>query len=152
MRKMGKSNDIPAAVIDDLTFDPDVDASDIRVEEMDGNVVLTGSVPSYPQYLEAAAVAARPVGVRCVRNHLRIALPPGDYRDDPTLAAMANNALTLGGVVPEGVEATAKDGDVTLTGSLRTGTEREAAEVMVAELTGVRRVRNDIQIRDLEQP
>ena len=27
-----------------------------------------------------------------------------------------------------------------------------AAEVMVAELTGVRRVRNDIQIRDLEQP
>jgi osmotically-inducible protein OsmY len=34
---------------------------------------------------------------------------------------------------------------------VRTGTEREAAEVMVAELTGVRRVTNDIQIRDLEQ-
>jgi hypothetical protein len=33
---MGKSNDIRAAVIGDLTFDPDVDASDIRVEEMDG--------------------------------------------------------------------------------------------------------------------
>ena len=56
---MGKSNDIRAAVIDDLTFDPDVDASDIRVEEMDGEVVLTGSVPSYPQYVQAAAVAAR---------------------------------------------------------------------------------------------
>lgn len=91
---MGKSNDIRAAVIDDLTFDPDVDASDIRVEEMDGDVVLTGSVPSYPQYVQAAEVAARAVGA---------------------------------------------------------STEREAAEVMVAELTGVRRVRNDIQIRDLEQ-
>jgi osmotically-inducible protein OsmY len=34
---------------------------------------------------------------------------------------------------------------------VRTGTEREAAEVMVAELTGVRHVRNDIQIRDGEQ-
>jgi hypothetical protein len=34
---------------------------------------------------------------------------------------------------------------------VRTGTEQEAAEVMVAELTGVRRVRNDIQIRGLEQ-
>jgi hypothetical protein len=33
----------------------------------------------------------------------------------------------------------------------KSGTEREAAEVMVAELTGVRSVRNDIQIRDLEQ-
>ncbi len=148
---MGKSDDIRAAVIDDLTFDPDVDASDIRVEEMDGEVVLTGSVPSYPQYVQAAAVAARPVGVRYVRNYLQVALPPGDHRDDLTLAATANNALTLGGAVPEEVEATVKDGDIALTGSVRTVTEREAAEVMVAELTGVRRVRNDIQIRDLEQ-
>ena len=30
--EMGKANDIRAAVIDDLTFDPDVDASDIRVD------------------------------------------------------------------------------------------------------------------------
>jgi osmotically-inducible protein OsmY len=149
---MGKSSDIRASVIDDLTFDPDVDASDIRVEEMDGEIVLTGSVQSYPQYVQAAAVAARAVGVRRVRNHLQVTLPPGDHRDDLTLAAMGNDALTLGGVVPEGVEATAKDDDITLTGSVRNGTEREAAEVMVAELTGVRSVRNDIQIRDLQQP
>jgi len=149
---MGRSNDIRAAVIDDLTFDPDVDASDIGIEEIDGGVVLTGSVPSYPQYVQAAAVAARAAGVRCVRNHLQVALPPGDNRDDPTLVAMASDALTLGSAVPEGVEATAKDGDITLTGSVRTGTEREAAEVMVAELTGVRSVRNDIQIRNLQQP
>jgi hypothetical protein len=42
--------------------DPSVDASDIGVEEMDGDVVLTGSVPSYPQYVQAAAVAAHAVG------------------------------------------------------------------------------------------
>jgi osmotically-inducible protein OsmY len=86
-----------------------------------------------------------------VHSHLQVALPRGDHRDDLTLAAMASDALTLGGTVPEGVEATAKDGAITLTGSVRTSTEREAAEVMVAELTGVRRVRNDIQIRDPEQ-
>ena len=39
---------------------------------------------------------------------------------------------------------TAKDGDITVTGSVRTGTEQQAAELMVAELTSVRRVRNDI--------
>jgi osmotically-inducible protein OsmY len=104
MRKMGKSNDMRAAVIDDRMFDPDVDASAIRVE-MDGDVMLTGSVPSYPQYVQAAAAAARAAGVRY--------------------------ALILDGAVSEGVEATAKDGDITL--------------------TGVRRVKNDIQIRDLEQ-
>ena len=90
---------------------------------MNGHVVLTASVPSYPQYVQAAAVAARAASVRCVRNHLRVALPPGDHRDDLTLAAMASDALTLGGAVPE----------------------------RVAELTGVRRVRNDIPIRGLEQ-
>src|SRR5207302_10791209 len=111
-------------VIDDLTFDPDVDASDIRVEEMDGDVVLTGSVPSYPQYVQAAAVAARAVGVRCVRNHLQVALPPGDHRDDLTLAAMANDALTLGCAVPDGLE----------------------------ERTGVRSVRTEIHMRDLQPP
>ena len=145
---MGRSNDIRAAVIDDLTFDPDVDASDITVEDRDGEVVLAGSVPSYPQYVEAAAVASRVAGVKDVHNHLEVALPPGDLRDDSTVTAMANNALTLGHTVAVGVEATAKNGNVTLTGAVRCGAERAAAEAMIADLTGVRSVTNDIQIRD----
>jgi osmotically-inducible protein OsmY len=44
---MGRTDDIRAVVIDDLTFDPDVDASGITVEDRDGEVVLAGSVPSY---------------------------------------------------------------------------------------------------------
>ena len=142
---MGKISD---AVVDALTFDPDVDASDITVEDRDGEVVLAGSVPSYPQYLEAAAVARRVPGVSRVHNYLEVALPPGDYRDGPTLTAMANDALTLGRTVAVGVEATAKNGDVTLTGAVRCGTERAAAEALIAGLTGVRAVTDDIQIRD----
>ena len=87
---------ISDAAVDDLTFDPDVDASGITVEDGDGDVVLTGSVPSYPQYVEAAAVASRVPGVKSVHNRLEVALPPGDFRDDPALTAMANDALTLG--------------------------------------------------------
>jgi osmotically-inducible protein OsmY len=114
-------------------------------------IVLSGS-KFWARGRDRAQEGETAEGVRCVRNHLQVALPPGDHRDDLTLAAMANDALTLGGAVPEGVEATAKDGDITLTGSVRTGTEREAAEVMVAELTGVRSVRNEIHILDLRQP
>jgi osmotically-inducible protein OsmY len=147
--EMGK---ISEAVVDDLIFDPDVDASDITVEDRDGDVVLAGSVPSYPQYLEAAAVASRVPGASRVLNYLEVALPPGDYRDDPTLTAMANAALTLGRTVAVGVEATAKNGDVTLTGAVRCGTERAAAEAMIADLTGVRTVTDHIQIRDDAKP
>jgi len=67
---MGRTNDIRAAVIDDLTFDPDVDPSGITVEDRDGEVVLAGSVPSYRQYMEAPAVASRVVGVKDVQNSL----------------------------------------------------------------------------------
>jgi osmotically-inducible protein OsmY len=149
---MGKTNDIRAAVLDDLTFDPDVEAAGITVEDRDGEVVLAGSVPSYPQYIEAGAVARRVADVKDVHNYLEVALPPGDYRDDPTLTAMANDALTLGHTVAVGVEATAKNGDVALVGAVRRGMERAAAEAMIADLTGVRSVTNDIQVRGDAHP
>jgi osmotically-inducible protein OsmY len=145
---MDESNDISDAVQGDLTFDPDVDASHITVEDRDGEVVLSGSVPSFAQYLEAAAVAGRVPGVKDVHNHLKVALPPGDHRDDSTLTAMANDALTLGHTESVPVTATANNGDITLTGVVRSSAERAAAEAAIAQLTGVRSVTNDIQVRD----
>lgn len=142
---MGNISD---AVLDDLTFDPDIDASGITVEVRNGEVVLGGSVPSYPQHVEAAAVASRVPGVSRVHNHLKVALPPGDYRDDPTLTATANDALTLGHTEPVPVKATAMNGDITLSGAVRSAAEQAAAEAMIAGLTGVRSVTNNIQIRD----
>ena len=44
------------------------------------------------------------------------------------------------------MEATAEDGDITLTGTVSYGTERAAAEAAVAGVTGVRNVFNDIEI------
>jgi len=41
-------------------------------------------VPSYPQYLEAAA-ARRVTGVTSVHNHLEVVLPTGDFGDDTML-------------------------------------------------------------------
>ena len=133
--EVNETNDIRAAVIDDLAFDPDVDASDITVENRDGEVVLGGSVPSYPQYIEAAPVARRVTGLKDVHNHIEVALAPGDRRDDSGLTATANDALTLGRSVAAGVEATAKNGDITLTGAVRCDAERAAAEAMIGLFT-----------------
>ena len=149
---MSKTTDIRTAVEAELKFDPLVDDADVHVVNMNGDVALNGTVPSYPQYLEAAAAARRVPGVSRVHNYLEVALPPGDYRDDPTLTAMANDALTLGRTVAVGVEATAKKGDVTLTGAVGCAAERAAAEALIAGLTGVRAVTDDIQIRDDANP
>jgi osmotically-inducible protein OsmY len=138
--------DIRGKVESELIFDPLVDETDITVKNMNGEVALNGTVPSYPQYLEAAAAAQRVAGVKNVHNHLKVALPAGDDRDDATLTTMANNALALNITVPDGVEATAKNGNLTLTGTVHYGTERAAAGLTVAGLTGVRNIKDDIEI------
>ncbi len=149
---MTKNNDIREAVEAELGFDPLVDVTDITVRNMNGDVALNGTVPSYPQYLEAAAATQRIDGVKNVHNHLEVVLPPGDYRDDAQLTTAANNALTLNVTVPDGIEATARDGNLTLTGTVKYGTQRAAAESAVAALTGVRNIRDDIEIaQDADQ-
>ena len=131
---MGDIEDVGDAVADELTFDPDVDASGITVRIVNGEVALVGTVPSYPQYMAATGGARRIAGSRNVRNDLEVRLPPGDVRGDTELAKAAN-------------------GDVILTGVVRDATERAAAELLVAALTGVRRVTNDIEVRaDAGQP
>jgi osmotically-inducible protein OsmY len=143
---MGTTKDIHEAVEAELEFDPLVDDADIHVVNINGDVALNGTVPSYPQYLEAAAAAQRVAGVRNVHNHLQVVLPDEDYRDDAILTTAANNALVLNVTVPDGVEATAREGNLTLTGAVEYGRQRKAAELAVAGLVGVRNVKNDIDI------
>jgi osmotically-inducible protein OsmY len=143
---MSKTKDIRKAVEGELTFDPLVDSSGIQVENLGGDVALNGSVPSYPQYLEAAAAARRVAGVTSVHNHLEVMLPAGHWRDDPRLTTAANNALGLNLTVPDAVEASAHDGNITLSGTVRYGYQRSAAEATVANLTGVRNIKNAIEV------
>ena len=123
---MGKTTDIREAVEAELDYDPLVDDADITVRNINGDVALNGTVPSYPQYLEAAAAAQRIDGVKNVHNHLEVVLPPDDYRDDAVLTTAANDALTLNVTVPDGIEASARDGNLTLTGHVRTWAEHDA--------------------------
>ena len=143
---MGKTKDVRAAVEAELGFDPLVDAADIKVVNLGGDVTLAGTVPSYPQYLEAAAAARRVDGVTGVHNNLMVRLPDSDYRDDIQLITAANTALAQNITVPAGVEAIALDGDITLTGTVSYISQRAAAEAAVTSLTGVRNVQNNIEI------
>jgi osmotically-inducible protein OsmY len=143
---MTKTTDIREAVQAELEFDPLVDTASITVKNIDGDVALNGTVPSYPQYQEAEAAARRVSGVKQVHNHLMVQLPVADYRDDVQLATAANNALGWDVSVPSGIEATARDGNLTLSGLVEYGSQRLAAERAVSGLTGVRNVEDDIEV------
>jgi osmotically-inducible protein OsmY len=149
---MSKNKDIRQAVEDELDFDPLVDASDITVMNLNGDLALNGTVPSYPQHQEAADAARRVQGVTKVHNHLEVVLPLGDYRDDPVLTTAANNALAMDATVPSGIEATARDGSVRLAGTVFFGSQRLAAADAVSGLIGVRKIHNDIDVQSTADP
>ena len=85
--------DIRAAVYEALVADPRIDADDIVVGLLMGDVTLNGTVPSQAQRSEAAAAAQRVAGATTVRNLLAVALPSNDYGDDTALAQLVNEAL-----------------------------------------------------------
>src|SRR5260370_14742079 len=125
---MGTTKDVREAVGAELTYDHLVDSTNIAVKNISGEVALNGTVPTYPQYCAAIAAARRVAGVKEVHNHLEVVLDPADYRDDAQLTTAANNALQLNTTVPDRVEATASDGNLTLTGSVSYRSPRAAAQ------------------------
>ena len=143
---MGTTKDVRAAVEAELSYDPLVDASHLRVKNIEGSVALNGTVPSYPQYSAASAAARRVAGVTEVHNHLEVVLDDSSYRDDAQLTTAANNTLAVNIAVPPGVEALASNGNVTLTGTVTSGVQRSAAEQAVSVLAGVRNVMNYIEV------
>ena len=143
---MGKAKAIRKAVRAEFRASPLVDDTDITVKNIKGDVTLTGVVTNYQQYLEAAAAASQVAGVRNVHNHLEVVLLPEDYRDDAILTTEANNTLRKDVAVPDTVEAIARNGNITLTGSVRYGSQRTAPELAVSRLTGVRNIKNKIEI------
>jgi osmotically-inducible protein OsmY len=140
--------DIRAAVYQALDADRLIDAADIEVEVANGTVSLNGTVLSQDQRSKAATVARQVAGVTAVDNLLDVALPVGDYLEDAALAQRVNAALAANHAVPDGVRATAREGDVRLTGTVSDGAQRAAAEDAAAGLDGVLSITNQIEIQD----
>ena len=58
-------------VLQELEWDPSVDASKIGVAASDGVITLTGHVPSYAEKLWAERAAKRVYGVRAVADQIQ---------------------------------------------------------------------------------
>lgn len=128
----------------ELSWDPQVDSRAIQVSANTGMVTLSGTVASLPQKLAGGRAAARVRGVTGVANELWVRIPDGNPGDDEDLRGDVMEALLLDVCVPTTVDAQARDGLVTLTGTARWHYEREAAESRAAHVPGVVDVDNAI--------
>jgi osmotically-inducible protein OsmY len=139
-------DDLRRAVAAELCWDPRVDSAAIEVSAASGMVTLRGTVASLWHKLAGGNAAARVRGVSQVANALRVQLADRDRRGDEDLRGDVLEALMLEGSVPMTVDAQARDGFVTLTGTVEWHYQREAAESRTASVPGVVGIGNAIAL------
>jgi osmotically-inducible protein OsmY len=130
----------------ELCWDPRVDSKVIKVSADSGTVTLSGEVESLRQKRAGSRAASRVRGVIRVANELQVRIPRTDQRDDEDLRGDVLEALMLDGSVPMTVDARARDGVVTLTGTAQWHYQREEAESRTAEVPGVACIDNAITL------
>jgi osmotically-inducible protein OsmY len=137
-------------VLEELAWDTRLDASSVDVQTTSGVVTLKGIVDSWAARRAAEQAAHRVSGVLDVANDLAV-LPRGwDGRSDTEIAQAVRHALEWDVLVPHArIRSTVSGGVVTLEGSVEWLSQREDAERAVRNLTGVREVKNEI---DVEPP
>jgi osmotically-inducible protein OsmY len=133
-------------MVAELSWDPQVESDAIEVSADSGTVTLRGTVASLRQKRAAAKAAARVRGVIRVAIELRVRIPAVEQRDDDDLRGDVQEALMLDGSVPMTVDARARAGFVTLTGTAQWHYQREEAESRTAEVPGVIDIDNAITL------
>ena len=139
-------DDLRRDVVAELYWDPQVGGPAIQVSAVGGLVTLRGTVASLRHKRAGGNAAARVRGVTGVANELRVQIPDRDRRDDEDLCGDVLEALMLEASVPMTVDAQARDGFVTLTGTVEWHYQREAAESRTAAVPGVAGIGNAIAL------
>ncbi len=139
--------------MDELEFEPSVNAANIGVTAKNGIVTLTGKVSSYAEKYTAAEAAERVIGVKAATDEMKVDLPSFHKRDDEDIAQAAVNALQWHVWVPkDAVKVKVHQGWVTLEGEIDYKYQQTAAQDAVQNLMGVTGVSNLIALKTVVAP
>ena len=135
-------------VLDELKWEPSVNAAHIGISAKDGVVALTGHVPSYAEKYAAEKAAKRVYGVKAVADELEVQLPGSSKRTDEDVAAICVTALKNNYAVPDDkLKVVLNNGWLTLDGEVEWQYQKDAAESAVRYITGVKGVTNYIKVK-----
>lgn len=145
---MSDDHHLQKAVLDELNWEPSVNAAHIGVTANAGVVTLTGHVESYAEKHAVEMAVLRVKGVKAVAMELDVKLPMDVKRSDDDIAAAALDRLGWDVSVPrDTVKINVEQGWLTLTGEVDWHFQKLAAEQDVHRLYGVTGVSNQITIK-----
>ncbi|MGB0085118.1 MAG: BON domain-containing protein [Rhodomicrobiaceae bacterium] len=135
-------------ILDELEFEPRIDAANIGVAVEDGVATLTGHVPSYSAKLAAKEAVERVHGVRAIADEMEVRLQGSPQTSDDEIAKRAANILKWDALVPEeDIKISVRKGFVMLTGHVDWQYQRMAAEDAIRRLSHIAGVDNAIEIK-----
>jgi len=150
---MKSDSEVQRDVLDELKWEPNLDAAHIGVAVNDGIVTLTGHVTSYWERYLAERTAKRVNGVKAVVNEIEVRLPGISKLNDEDIAAAAIKALDSNPSVPrDAIKVTVSKGWIKLEGEVEWQYQRQAAERAIRQLPGVTGVSNLITVKPRVAP
>jgi len=130
----------------ELAWDSQIDDSRVQVEVKEGEVTLSGVVPTYHELLRAEEDAYRVVGVTEVDNMLFVG-STGEAVEDFKIQSNCADVIERDQHIPHGaVSVSVTEGWVYLSGEVRRHYQRRLAEQAVRRIEGVVGVTNDITL------
>ena len=150
---MKSDRELQIDVLDELRWEPGVNATDIGATVKDGVVTLEGTVDSFAEKWAAEKAVKRLPGVKALAVELKVELPGSSERTDTDIAAAAEHALKWDVLVPhDRIKVTVENGRLTLEGEVDRQFQKSAAERAVLHLTGVKGVTNLITVKPKVAP
>ncbi|MEO8532036.1 MAG: BON domain-containing protein [Deltaproteobacteria bacterium] len=147
---MSDDKQLKQAVLDELKWEPSVNAAHIGVTTKDGVVTLMGSVETYVEKHAAETAALRVKDVKAVAEEIEVKLRFDVKHGDAEIAAAAVDRLAWNVSVPkDAVKVAVSKGWVTLTGNVHWHYQHDAAADAVRTLWGVTGVSNQIAIKPI---
>ncbi len=124
-------------ILEELEFQPHIDAAEIGVTVHNGVVTLTGHVSDYAQKVSAERAVKAVKGVRAVAEEIQVRLNKDAGTADDAIASRALHIIDWSSDLPIGaVKVIVENGWVSLEGQVDWQYQKETAERAVRKLSG----------------
>jgi osmotically-inducible protein OsmY len=139
-------------ILEELEYEPSLDAAHIGVSVEKGVVTLTGHVASFAPKQAAITAVRRINGVRAIAEEIEVRYPFEKKLADDEIAKRALDILDWDSTVPaRAIQVLVRNGWVTLTGDVDWYFQKQAAEDDIRKLSGVHGIINNIAIKPCAQ-
>lgn len=140
-------------VMEELRWEPLLNASEIGVAVKNGIATLSGHVNSYIKKVAAEKAAKRVAGVKAVAEDIQVGISPSFIKSDTEIAEAVLNALKWHSAVQEEkIKIKVENGIVRLEGEVEWEYQRTNAKSAIENLNGVRLVINSITVKPRTTP